>query len=180
MQHMNVPRVGVESELQLLAYATTTTTTTATAMSDMSISATYTTPCSNGRSLTYWAGPGIEPTPSWMLVSFISAEPQWELHGCTILYSQPLPLKNIFHDFTFFLFCKITFDLDLCVSDPCDQSRLNILVGMLHRWHGVLGELHQDVCDSLFHYWWYQFDPLVKVVFPLTPYFSCVLFVINK
>ena len=58
--HMEVPRPGVESELQLLAY------TTATAHS-------------NAKSLTHWAKPGIEPTSSWILVSFITAEPQQEL-----------------------------------------------------------------------------------------------------
>ena len=34
-------------------------------------------------SLTHWAGPGIKFASSWLLVSFITAEPQWELifHG---------------------------------------------------------------------------------------------------
>ena len=30
-------------------------------------------------SLTHWAGPGIEPTSSWILVGFMSTEPWWEL-----------------------------------------------------------------------------------------------------
>ena len=34
---------------------------------------------SNAGSLTHWAGPGIEPTSSWILIVFVSAEPQWEL-----------------------------------------------------------------------------------------------------
>ena len=34
---------------------------------------------SNAWSLTHWARPGIEPASSWMLVRFVSAEPQWEL-----------------------------------------------------------------------------------------------------
>jgi len=40
---------------------------------------TYTTAHGNARSLTLWARPGIEPASSWILVGFISTEPQWEL-----------------------------------------------------------------------------------------------------
>ena len=36
---------------------------------------------SNAGSLTHWARPGIEPASSWMLVRFVSTEPQWELQG---------------------------------------------------------------------------------------------------
>ena len=36
---------------------------------------------SNAGSLTHWARPGIEPASSWMLVRFVSTEPQWELRG---------------------------------------------------------------------------------------------------
>ena len=53
--------------------------TTATATWDQAASATYTTAHSNTRSLTHWEGPGIEPTSSWILVGFISTEPQQEL-----------------------------------------------------------------------------------------------------
>ena len=63
---MEVPRLGVESELWLLAYTTAT--------------ATYTTAHDNAGSLTHWARPEINPVSSWMLVRFVSAEPQWELH----------------------------------------------------------------------------------------------------
>ena len=45
--HMEVPRLGIESELQLLAYATTI------AMWDPSHSVTYTTDNSNAGSLTH-------------------------------------------------------------------------------------------------------------------------------
>ena len=34
---------------------------------------------SNFGSLTHWAGPGIEPTSSWIPVGFFAAELQWEL-----------------------------------------------------------------------------------------------------
>ena len=92
---VEIPRLGVESELQLPAYAT------ATAMQDPSrvydvhhssqqqviqatsdvpmpqqhmiqaTSATYTT-AHNSRSLTHWARPGIQPATSWFLVRFIN------------------------------------------------------------------------------------------------------------
>ena len=42
-------------------------------------SATYTTAHSNTRSLTHWVRLGIQPASSWILVRFVSAEPQWEL-----------------------------------------------------------------------------------------------------
>ena len=42
-------------------------------------SAIYTTAHSNARSLTHWARPEIEPASSWMLVGFVTNEPQWEL-----------------------------------------------------------------------------------------------------
>ena len=42
-------------------------------------SATYTTAHGNARSLTHSARPGIKPASSWMVVRFVSAEPQGEL-----------------------------------------------------------------------------------------------------
>ena len=39
----------------------------------------YTTAHGNAGSLTHWVRPGIEPTSSWILVCFITIEPQWEL-----------------------------------------------------------------------------------------------------
>ena len=43
------------------------------------MSVTYTTAHSNAGFLTHWARPGIKPTSSWILVGFITTEPQWEL-----------------------------------------------------------------------------------------------------
>ena len=43
------------------------------------VSATYITTHGNVRSLTRWAGPGIEPASSRILVGFVTAEPQQEL-----------------------------------------------------------------------------------------------------
>ena len=45
-------------------------------------SVTYTIAHSKARSLTHWARPGIEPASSWLLVGFITAEPQWKLLRC--------------------------------------------------------------------------------------------------
>ena len=73
LQHMEVPRQGVESELQLPAYVT------ARAIQDPAASATYTTTHGNARSLTHWVRPGFEPATSWFLVGFISTAPRPEL-----------------------------------------------------------------------------------------------------
>ena len=71
---MEVPKPGVQSELQRRAYAR------ATAKWDpWAVSATYTAAQGNARSLTHWASPGIEPTSSQILVGFVTAEPQWKV-----------------------------------------------------------------------------------------------------
>ena len=64
--YMEVPRLGVESELQLPAYARITATWI------WAVSATYTTDHSNTRSLTHWVRPGIKLTSSWILVGFVN------------------------------------------------------------------------------------------------------------
>ena len=46
-------------------------------------SVTYTMAHSNTGSLTHWAKPGIKPSSSWILVGFVTTEPQWELLRCT-------------------------------------------------------------------------------------------------
>ena len=73
---MEVPRPGVELELQLLAYAT------ATAMPDLRSVCDLHHSSGNAGSLIHWARPGIEPASSWILVSFVTSEPQWELLKC--------------------------------------------------------------------------------------------------
>ena len=60
MCHMEVPRVGVESELQLPAYTTATATPDLNYVFDLHLTATH----SNSRSLTHWARLGIKPTSS--------------------------------------------------------------------------------------------------------------------
>ena len=71
--HMEVPRLSVELELQLLAY------TSATAMPDLSHVCDLHHSSWNARFLTQWARPRIKPASSWILVEFVTAEPQWEL-----------------------------------------------------------------------------------------------------
>ena len=62
---MEVPSLGVESELQLPAYAT------ATAAQDPSCVYNL-----HGKVGSLTPEPGIEPTSSWILVRFVTAEPQ--------------------------------------------------------------------------------------------------------
>ena len=64
MQHVEVSKIGVESELQLLAYTTTH---------------------NNARSPSHRVEPGIEPASSWILVGFLTAVPQWELPKLSLL-----------------------------------------------------------------------------------------------
>ena len=71
---MEIPRQRVELGLQLPTH------TTATPTWDPSCICTYTTALGNTGSLTHWMGPGIEPVSSWILVGFVSAEPQQNSH----------------------------------------------------------------------------------------------------
>ena len=92
-QHIEVPWLGVELELRLLA------DTTATAMLDLSLicSLQYTSHGSTG-SITHWARSGIEPASSWMLVRFVTAELQQELLylQSVFTYSYDLELQEFF------------------------------------------------------------------------------------
>ena len=72
--HMEVPRLGVQLELQLLAH------TTATAMPDPSHLCHLHQRSCNAGSLTHCVRPEIEPATSWFLIRFVSAAPLWELH----------------------------------------------------------------------------------------------------
>ena len=63
-------------------------------------SVTYTTVHGNTRSLTHWVRPGVEPKSSWMLVGFITTEPQQNSHlsSCHHLLTPTCPIVN--SDFT--------------------------------------------------------------------------------
>ena len=69
-RHVEVPRIGVESELQLQAYTTATATPDPSHIYHL---------CHSFTSLTYWAKPRIKCASSWIPVWFLTAEPQWEL-----------------------------------------------------------------------------------------------------
>ena len=64
LQHMEIPRLGVESELRLPAYIPAH---------------------GNARSPAHWARPGIEPATSQILVGFVTTEPQQELQFCILI-----------------------------------------------------------------------------------------------
>jgi len=85
LQH--VPRLGVQSELQLPATATATATQDPNCVCNLNhnsraIPAAYRSSPARGQvraaSLTCWARPWIKPTTSWLLVRFISAAP-WQV-----------------------------------------------------------------------------------------------------
>ena len=72
---MQVPRLGVKSELQLPAYTTATATPDPSSVCDLHHSSQQCqilNPLSEG-------GVGVEPETSWILVGFISSLPEWEL-----------------------------------------------------------------------------------------------------
>ena len=72
---MEVPGLGVESELQVLAY------TTAIAMPDPSHICDLSHSCGNAGSLTHCAGPGIKPASQRSQDATDPVVPQQELLG---------------------------------------------------------------------------------------------------
>ena len=65
LQQLEIPRPGVKSELQLLAYATAIAVQDPSHVCDIRHS-----------SLPHWARLGIEPTTLWFLVRFTSTVPR--------------------------------------------------------------------------------------------------------
>ena len=72
LRHMEVPRLGVESELHLRAYAR------ATATQDPSHVCSLHHSSQQCWILNQLSGPEIEPASSWILAGFVSTAPQWE------------------------------------------------------------------------------------------------------
>ena len=72
LQHMKVPQLGGELELQLMAYTTATATLDPSCVCNLHHSSRLL------QILTHWAGPEMEPKCSWILVGFVTTEPQWE------------------------------------------------------------------------------------------------------
>ena len=91
-QHMEVPRPGVESELQLLV---------------------YTTVHSNARSLTHWAMPRIEPASSWILVRFVN---------CRATMGTPVFLNLLSRVYYFFSFYGHTCSIWKFLGQGSNQS----------------------------------------------------------
>ena len=73
LQHMKVPRLGGELELQLMAFATVTATQDPSHICDLH--------CSSWQHqiLNPLSGPGIKPTFSWILIGFITTERKQDL-----------------------------------------------------------------------------------------------------
>ena len=71
--HVEIPKLGVKSELQLLAY------TTATEMQDLSCVCHVHHSSWQRQILNPLSRTGIEPASSWVLIRFITAVLQWEL-----------------------------------------------------------------------------------------------------
>ena len=72
LQHVEVARLGVKLEPQLLAY------TQPGQCGIKAMSSTYTTAQGNTGSPTHRARPGIEPASSWVLGGFVATVPQWK------------------------------------------------------------------------------------------------------
>ena len=126
-QHMEVPRLGVEWELQLPP------TPQPQQCQIWAMSMAYTTAHGNNGSLTLnqplvgrkgrrdgvlpwlsgdepdWARPGIESMSSWMLVRFVTTEPRQELHPFYLFYQPKLNLRQPQTPAKVFLVCfKLT------------------------------------------------------------------------
>ena len=85
--YMEVPRLGVQSELQLPAYAIATVKWDPSPICDLYHSSWQ------SQSLAHWVSPGIKPASSWIPVGFVIAEPWQEL------------LRHIFVVLLLFLSC---------------------------------------------------------------------------
>ena len=112
LQHREVPKQGIELELQLPAYDTAT----ARATPHLSCTVTYASVCSNAGSLTHCARPGIEPASSPTLYQVLNplsptGTPSGLLFGSLCLFSLLFPnpgphaaVSNFLFSFYFFAF----------------------------------------------------------------------------
>ena len=80
LQHREVPRLGVKSELQ---------PPQPQQRPIPAMSATYPEAHGNAGSLAHWAGPAIKLASSWIRVEFLTAEPQRELPCYINIYNNP-------------------------------------------------------------------------------------------
>ena len=96
-RHMEVPRLGVKSELQLLAY-------TAQRPWIQAASVTYSAAHSNARSLMHWV---IQPTSSWILIGFLTC---WATRGTPLLCFQHNTCYHELHAMHLLLSSSSTFE----------------------------------------------------------------------
>ena len=68
---MEVPRAGIKSKVQLLAYTAATATQDPSGLCSLHHSSLT--------HLTHWVRPGSQPVTTWFLVTFVFTAPQWEL-----------------------------------------------------------------------------------------------------
>ena len=133
-RHMEVPRLGVQSELQLMAYAT------ATATPDPSHICTYTTAHSNAGFLTHWTRPAIKPESSQMLDGFVNL---WDTTGTPCFLLIFVIFFNImififFHYSWFTVFCQFS---TVQHGDPVTHTCIHFFshVIMLHlKWLDIV------------------------------------------
>ena len=83
LRHIEVPRIGVELELQLLAY------TKARAMLELSASVTYAAVYGNTEFLTHWLRPG-SPHPHGDYVGFLTHWATWGPSVDLMLYENKI------------------------------------------------------------------------------------------
>ena len=107
-------------------------------------SLTYFTAHGNAGYLTHWARPEIESTSSWVIVGFITTEPQWELQRhiskvpqfslfpISMALSNNFPLRSLFLAYrTRQSWGDDTFQIILQKTDFCIASMLSKLLSQL-------------------------------------------------
>ena len=113
---MEVPRLGVELEIQLLAYAT------GTALQDQSHICDLYHSSPQCRILNPLSKAEIKPASSWLLVWYISAAPQWELQYFILFYGWLVFHCILVPHLLNSLICQWTFRLFTCLgSCECNE-----------------------------------------------------------
>ena len=170
LRHLEVPRLGVEMELQGLPMPRSWQ------HSIWAKSVTYTTACGNTRFLTHWARPGIKSTCSWILVGFLTRwATMWMIffflfRSCSSSYGesfQPLTIgynvncgffinvcfmcKNFFLFFWsfWFLFLSFVFRLYRTTPETYGDSQARGLIGSTVPTYDTATATHDPsrVCD---------------------------------
>ena len=86
------------------------------------MSVIYATAHDNARSLTHWAGPGIDPTSSWILVRFITTELQLEPPYHIITESRAIKILLILESKGFLIF--LPYDGSLLLIFICTEKKI--------------------------------------------------------